>query len=154
MELVQQAKMIDELILFAKQQCEACSTMNNMELPIVFEIAENELLGNSNQVTQVLQPFLDFGIQLAISDFGKGNASFEYLANLPITYLNVDKNLVSQSDNDEQTLSICKGIQNIVNDLNIISIAKNIDNKETLNKLKIIGVNWVHGSCDIDKGNA
>ena len=50
------------------------------EKPLVIEITEREFLGDIRNVRNILAPLIDFGLTIAIDDFGSGYSSFQYLA--------------------------------------------------------------------------
>ncbi|MHB1671367.1 MAG: EAL domain-containing protein, partial [Acidiferrobacter sp.] len=64
--------------------------------PLVIEVTERELLENMDVTRERLAPFVDFGVQLALDDFGSGYSSFQYLADLPISFLKIDGRLISR----------------------------------------------------------
>lgn len=143
MDLVRRPKLLEELLNFAKDQCKKCFPEHGVNLPLVFEIAESELSGHANHVKKVMTPFLEFGVHLAIIDFGKGSSSFDYLANLPISYLKIDDQLLNEVSVDKKVDAIVKGICQISTELEITIMTGKIDGQDLRSHLKSLGINWV-----------
>ncbi len=126
-------------------QCQACDDLLGAEKPLVIEITEQAVLHDVEEAKNILAPFLDFGLRLAIDDFGVGYSSFSYLADLPVSYLKIDGELIVRVAREPKIRSIVKGIQNIANDLGLITIAEYVENEETVKVLRDLGVNWGQG---------
>ena len=111
----------------------------------MIEITEQQLLSDVNEAKRILQPFLDFGLRLAVDDFGSGYSSLHYLADLPITFLKIEGSLVKRVTHDKKVRAIIKGIQNIADDLELTTIAEYVEDQDTLDALRELGVNWGQG---------
>jgi EAL domain-containing protein (putative c-di-GMP-specific phosphodiesterase class I) len=111
----------------------------------VIEITEQQLLSDVKEAKRILQPFIDFGLRLAVDDFGSGYSSLHYLAELPITFLKIDGRLVQRVTQDRKVRAIVKGIQNIADDLDLITIAEYVEDQATLDALRELGVSWGQG---------
>lgn len=92
----------------------------------------------------MLMPFTDFGLRLALDDFGSGYSSYHYLADLPIDFLKIDGSLVRRV-HEPKVRTIVQGIQDTATALNIITLAEFVENAGTEAILKEIGVHWAQG---------
>jgi diguanylate cyclase (GGDEF)-like protein len=113
--------------------------------PFVFEITEWEFLNNAREVRQMLRPFLDYGMRLAIDDFGSGYSSFQYLADLPVDYLKIDGELVRRATRETRVRSILRGIRDIAEDLGLVTLAEWVEDAVTADLLREIGIQWAQG---------
>jgi diguanylate cyclase (GGDEF)-like protein len=102
---------------------------------IEFEITENILMDNSNEVTHVLNSIADLGIKIALDDFGKGYSSLNRLKMLPIDTLKIDKDFISDIQNEEDKVVIVDIIIKLANELGMEIIAEGI---ETVAQLKYL----------------
>jgi len=102
------------------------------------------LLGDIQAVKAKLAPFLDFGMRLAIDDFGSGYSSFQYLAELPISFLKIEGSLIMQVK-DKRIRQIVKGINDIAKDLNLTTVAEYIEDEDTADILCDLGIDWGQG---------
>jgi len=144
-ELLKHPELVQGVLDTALRECQVCSERFGNEKPLVIEITEQALLHNLGDVRHILAPFLDFGLRLAIDDFGVGYSSLSYLADLPVSFLKIDGHLVERVAGEKKVRSIIKGIQSIADDLDLITIGEYVENRQTLEALRDIGVNWGQG---------
>ena len=85
------------------------------------------------------------GYQLAIDDFGTGFSSLQYLAQMPITHLKIDRSFVMSLFNDDKSLLIVKSLIHMAGILGLDLIAEGIETKEQLALLKSLGVGMAQG---------
>lgn len=144
-DLLRHSDLVEDLFSTALCQCQACGDRIGPEKPLVIEITEQQLLSDVKEAKRILQPFIDFGLRLAVDDFGSGYSSLHYLAELPITFLKIDGRLVQRVKDDKKVRAIIKGIQNIADDLGLTTIAEYVEDQDTLDVLRDLGVNWGQG---------
>ncbi len=144
-DLLRHPQLVKEIIQFAKEKYDECEQSNCAEKPIVIEITEQELLGDMDEVKVLLAPFIEFGMPLAIDDFGSGYSSLTYLADLPISYLKFDGGLIKRVAYEDRARKIINGIQKMAESLNLITIAEHIEDQATLDVLQELGVSWGQG---------
>ena len=144
-DLLRHPQLVKEIIDFAKLKHKECGENNCIEIPIVIEITEQELLGDMTEVKNLLAPFIDYGLPLAIDDFGSGYSSLTYLADLPISYLKFDGALIKRVAYEDRARKIINGIQKMAESLELITIAEHIEDQATLDVLREIGVSWGQG---------
>lgn len=112
--------------------------------PLVIEVTERELISNLDETRRTLEPFLDCGLRLALDDFGSGYSSFQYLADLPVSYLKIDGRLIRRI-HEPKVRAIVRGIQNIAGELELITLAEYVEDERQADILRTIGVNWAQG---------
>ena len=112
--------------------------------PLVIEVTERELLENMDLTRERLAPFVDFGVQLALDDFGSGYSSFQYLADLPVSYLKIDGRLISRIQ-EPRVLSIVRGIHAVAADLGITTLAEYVETPRQVDLLRGVGIDWAQG---------
>ncbi|MFK5912957.1 MAG: EAL domain-containing protein [Woeseiaceae bacterium] len=144
-DLLRHPELVKDIIEFAMKKAYETGQLQHEVKPIVIEITEQELLGDMDEIKTILAPFIDFGIQLAIDDFGSGYSSLTYLADLPIKYLKFDGALIKRIANEDKARKIINGIQKMAESLELITIAEHIEDQKTLDILREIGVSWGQG---------
>ena len=145
MDLLRHPNLVEDIIRQAAcTYGEATSTFNEIK-PLVIEITEREFLGNIKEARNTLAPLIDFGMQLAIDDFGSGYSSFQYLADLPICYLKIEGGLIRRVKSEKKVRSIVVAMQEIATELGLISVAEHIEDQETAEILRDIGIDWGQG---------
>ena len=144
-DLLRHPKLVQDIIDFATKKCDEYGFSKSDEKPIVLEITEQEFFGETNEVKDLLAPFIDSGMQLAIDDFGSGYSSLTYLADLPIKYLKFDGALIKRVAYEDRARKIINGIQKMAESLDLITIAEHIENQTTLDVLRELGISWGQG---------
>ncbi|MBE9516007.1 MAG: EAL domain-containing protein [Proteobacteria bacterium] len=145
-DLLRHPDLVEDIVNTAVGQCTACGDLMDDEKPLVIEITEHQLISDVNEAKRILEPLLDFGLQLAVDDFGSGYSSLQYLADLPISFLKIEGELVRRVSTDKRIRAILSGIQMIANDLGLTTIAEYVEDEATMNELQEIGVHWGQGN--------
>ncbi|MFQ6021550.1 MAG: EAL domain-containing protein [Acidiferrobacterales bacterium] len=143
-DLLRHPDIVRELLEAAQKLLSMKNNSNGAAKQLVIEVTEREWLDNPAAARQLLAPFLDLGIHLALDDFGSGYSSFQYLADLPISYLKIDGRLI-QRLGESRVRAIVRGIQNIARELGLITLAEYVENATQAEILREIGVDWVQG---------
>lgn len=141
-DLLRHPEMVEKLVEQARSFCAQC---DGAEKPLVIEITERELLEDTARARHILTPFLDFGLRLAIDDFGSGYSSFQYLADLPVAFLKIEGDLVRRAPHEPRVRAIIHGIQDTASSLGLTTLAESVEDAETMAVIKEIGVNWAQG---------
>ena len=92
-----------------------------------FEITEETLTQNIDNLVQLLEQIRALGIGIEIDDYGTGYTSLQYLANLPIDILKIDRSFVSDIDKDLKKAGLFKAIVNMSHALDIDVIAEGVE---------------------------
>ena len=85
---------------------------------------------------EILNKIKDLGVFLSIDDFGTGYSSFNYLTEMPIDTIKIDKSFVSGIDKEEEKYKIANTIINMANELNINVIAEGVETKNEFKALE------------------
>ncbi|MEW6766164.1 MAG: bifunctional diguanylate cyclase/phosphodiesterase [Pseudomonadota bacterium] len=144
-DLLRHPRRIEAILEVARTAAARCNMACEPNKPLVVEITERELLNDPREALDILRPFLDFGLQIAVDDFGSGYSSFLYLLDLPVTYLKIEGALVQRLRHDRKARAIIQGIQSIASQLDLTTIAEFIEDEETARILTDLGVDWGQG---------
>ena len=142
--LLRHPQVVAELLAEAADTCAACADLSGPVKPIVIEVTERELLDDPQAARHMLKPFLDFGMRLALDDFGSGYSSYKYLADLPFSFLKIEGSLIRRVA-EPRVRTIVQGIQRTAADLGLISLAEYIENEQTADIVREIGIDWGQG---------
>jgi len=142
--LLHHPEVVEEILHEAHRTCLSCGTRVGPVKPLVIEITERELLEDLAAVRQSLKPFLDFGLRLALDDFGSGYSSYRYLADLPFSFLKIDGELIRRLP-EPRVRTIVQGIQRTASDLGILTLAEFVENREIATIVSDLGIQWGQG---------
>jgi len=112
---------------------------------IVLEITESSLMQYSHYTQTTLQSLDDLGIRMAIDDFGTGYSSLQYLKDLPISELKIDRSFVMNMMDDEDDAVIVKSTIDLAHNLGLEVVAEGIEDEETSKMLQILRCNHGQG---------
>ncbi len=142
--LLRHPHIVRQLLESVEHFCQKCGHWSESRKPLVIEVTEREFLGDVASAREALEAFVDFGLSLALDDFGSGYSSFQYLADLPFTFLKIEGSLV-QRLREPRVRIIVQGMQNTARDLGLITLAERVESAEIAAILRDIGVDWAQG---------
>jgi len=120
---------------------------------ICFEITETAAISNLSYAIAFMKSLKEIGCRFALDDFGSGLSSFSYLKNMPVDYIKIDGHFIVDICDDKTDLAFVEAINRIGHIMGIETIAEFVENKDTFDALKEIGVNFAQGYY-IDKPGA
>lgn len=85
------------------------------------------------------------GIQVALDDFGTGYTSLNYLSQMPVNLLKIDKSLIDDIEQDEQKCEFVNAIIAMGHIMGCEVISEGVENEMQLEKLK-------ENDCDLIQG--
>lgn len=97
------------------------------------------------QALATLQSCRDLGYRLAIDDFGTGFSSLQYIAQMPLTDLKIDRSFVTKMRADKKYLSVVQSLISLAQSLDLNIIAEGIELQEELELLQQLQVNMGQG---------
>jgi EAL domain-containing protein (putative c-di-GMP-specific phosphodiesterase class I) len=112
---------------------------------IVFEITEQVAIRYIEDATTIMRRLIDMGCRFALDDFGSGFSSFNYLKQLPVSYIKIDGAFIENLATDEADRAIVTSIAQIAKTVGTETIAEHVRNEETLAILDEIGIDYAQG---------
>lgn len=109
------------------------------------EITESTLLSSFVDATELVKTFQDIGVRISLDDFGTGYSSLNYLTNLPINTLKIDKSFIDNICINDRDILIAESIINLAHQLNIKVIAEGVENETQFNLLESKGCDCIQG---------
>ena len=111
----------------------------------IFEITESESIRNYDDVKRFIKYFRNYGVQIAIDDFGSGFSNFEYILEIEPDYLKIDGSLIKSIDTDKRSYTLVQAIVKFSHQLGIKVIAEYVHSETIFKMLKVLDVDQFQG---------
>ncbi len=135
---------VQELLELVRAYVATCRAEGHQGRMMVLELTERELFGDIAHAKAILMPFVEAGLQLALDDFGHGYSSFQYLADLPFSFLKIEGSLIRRLA-EPTTRKIVQGIQRIAAELGIKTLAEGVETPGIAHIVEDLGIDWAQG---------
>lgn len=112
---------------------------------LTVEITETSSVRNRPAACQNLTQLRNLGFRLSIDDFGTGEASLAYLADLPSDELKLDRRFVSRVNSNPRDRTIVSSTIALAHALNQHVVAEGVEDLETLVSLRELGCDFAQG---------
>ncbi|WP_448564846.1 EAL domain-containing protein [Thalassotalea ganghwensis] len=100
-----------------------------------FEITESILISDPKTAIQTMRELADMGIELALDDFGTGYSSLNYLKQLPLHALKIDRSFIKGIGRHKADEAIVDATLVLAKNLDMHCIAEGVETVEQLNYL-------------------
>ncbi|WP_337303169.1 EAL domain-containing protein [Sphingomonas sp. MMO-176] len=124
---------------------EACRLVGSSDAKLGFEITETSVIRDPESAIANLQRFADFGITIAIDDYGAGLSSLAYLKQLPARELKIDKLFVTQLTSSNRDPLIVRSTIDLAHALEMEVVAEGVETHAALALLTVMGCDMVQG---------
>jgi len=112
---------------------------------LIFEITETAVIADMEKAKQIAQKVTALGFRFAVDDFGAGFSSLYYLKQLPVDYIKIDQSLIKDIISDSEDCDFVRAIISMAHAYRKKVVVEGIENKETLDLLKEMNVDFVQG---------
>lgn len=112
---------------------------------VKLEVTETVLMQNLEESKVIFDQIKAMGIKLALDDFGTGYSSLNYLRNIPLDVLKIDKSFIDELTVSKELSEIVDSIINMAHILGIDVVAEGVESEEQLELLKEKGCDLIQG---------
>ncbi len=110
-----------------------------------FEISETAIITDLTAATEFMSSLKALGCQCTLDDFGSGYCSFGYLKDLPVDRIKIDGSVINSIATNPVDRALVQSMNQIAHVMNKVTVAECVENEQTLNVLKELGVDYVQG---------
>jgi len=110
-----------------------------------FEITETVLVSNLDHAISILKEIASLGISVALDDFGTGYSSMNYLRQLPICVLKIDKSFIDELPAKDTQRLMVGSIISLVHQMNMVTVAEGVDEERKLELLAKYECDYIQG---------
>jgi diguanylate cyclase (GGDEF)-like protein len=109
------------------------------------EITESAMMSSPSRTKELMAMLDSLGVRFSIDDFGTGYSSLNYLKQLPVDELKIDKSFILQMRAEENEAAIARTIIGLGRDLGIRVVAEGVESQELENQLRRLGCPIMQG---------
>ena len=118
---------------------------NNSLVKVELELTENILFELNDESKKFINELKRAGYKIAIDDFGTGFSNFEYLQELEIDILKIDKRFISKMLEYEKSELVVNAIIKMAHTLGVKVVAEGVETVEQKNRLKELNCDYIQG---------
>ncbi len=112
---------------------------------VVFELLEDENIKEFDVIKTFISKVKEYGVKIAIDDFGAGYSNYERLLDYQPDILKIDGCLIRNIETSSYSRSAVKSIVTFAQEQNIKTVAEFIENEEIFTIVKELGVDFSQG---------
>ncbi|MBN1067714.1 EAL domain-containing protein [Clostridium botulinum] len=112
---------------------------------IGIEITETVLVKNIEENIMKIKELKDMGVTISLDDFGTGYSSLNYIVNMPLSLIKIDKSFISGMNVKKEYTKLLRLIIASAHSLNLPIVAEGVETEEQLAKLNKMNVDYVQG---------
>ncbi len=126
---------------------EILSRLDSMSNPghFIFELVETEKYANQENLRQFIRSARNYGVKIAIDDFGSGYSNFIEIGNLEIDYIKINGSLMDLLDTDASYNQILESIFFLSKKMQVDLIAESVETSAVQKKLISSGIRYSQG---------
>mgnify|MGYP006440944323 FL=1 len=109
------------------------------------EIVESESIENFESFNNFLSKLRQYGVKIALDDFGSGYSNFVYLDKIKANYVKIEGTLIKDMMINDNTLQIVKSIKTIAHKFQIETVAEFVSDEKIFKKVKSLGIDYSQG---------
>jgi diguanylate cyclase (GGDEF)-like protein/PAS domain S-box-containing protein len=110
------------------------------------EITEQVFLGDLTSARDKIQTLRAHGLQISLDDFGTGYSSFNYLGELPITTLKIDRSFIRDVRAGGSNHAILKALAMLCSDLALEAVVEGVETEGQRDALMELGFTTAQGA--------
>lgn len=112
---------------------------------IVLEITESFAINDMQRVMDIITGLKKLGPRIALDDFGTGYSSLNYIKQLPLDIIKVDKTFIDDIIEDDYAQAFIKLIVDLSKTIGTKIVVEGVEHKEQFELLKSLGVDYIQG---------
>jgi len=112
---------------------------------IIFEITESEEVSDYKVINNFIEKIKQYGVKIAIDDFGSGYANFEHIISIDADFIKIDGSLIKNIGSDKNARIITEAIISFSKKLGRKTITEYVHNEEVYEIVKELGADYSQG---------
>ena len=112
---------------------------------LCFEVPNTELAAAKTETAKFIQTIRTHGCRVALDGFGRDDAMFNQIRGFQVEFLKIDSSIILNIHRDPVELAKVAAINRVAKKIGVRTIAEFVENDETMDKLRKIGVDFAQG---------
>jgi PAS domain S-box-containing protein len=112
---------------------------------LVLEVTESAVMDNAQRALTHLRALKELGVQIAIDDFGTGFSSLQYLAQMPVDVLKIDRSFVAGLGVNDRHTTIVTSVIALAHALGMSVTAEGVETDAQHRQLFALGADAAQG---------
>ena len=130
---------------FVDDVFESLSNHNLSHQSLELEVTESIVMSDVGRVVSILNTLKDSGIAIAIDDFGTGYSSLQYLQELPLDTLKIDRAFIIALNDSDPANSVANSIVQLARLFNLQTVAEGVETDDQNQSIRSLGVHHIQG---------
>jgi PAS domain S-box-containing protein len=112
---------------------------------LTVEITETAAVRDIQSAQMFGERLQRLGCGLALDDFGTGYGTFTYLKHMHVDFIKIDMQFIRDLVHSESDRQVVRSLVGVARDFGVRTIAEGVENRETLELLQRLGVDFAQG---------
>lgn len=112
---------------------------------LILEITEGIAMNGIDRVNEILRTLRDKGLRISLDDFGTGYSALNYLVNLEVNEVKIDKVLIDSIGTNAKSKVMLKALKELADEFDLRLIAEGVEDEHQYNTIKDIGYKIIQG---------
>ncbi|WP_286263596.1 bifunctional diguanylate cyclase/phosphodiesterase [Thalassotalea atypica] len=112
---------------------------------LILEFNESAFMQQPELALRSLRRLKEFGVKLALDDYGAGMSSFNFLHSYPFEFIKLDRSFIKGLSSSEKQVSLVKALHDLGNNFGYRLVAEGIETQEMLDLLQLAGCEFGQG---------
>lgn len=112
---------------------------------VTIELIEDERMKSEKEIEKFVQKIREYGVKIALDDFGKGFSNFSRIQSYHPDYIKIDGSLIRNIETDSFSKDMIKTIVYFAKKQKIKTVAEFVENENIYNILTELGVDYSQG---------
>lgn len=113
--------------------------------PIDIELTESVLMEDVEQSAEVLRQLRNLGCKIEIDDFGTGYSSLNYLIELPVDGIKIDRSFIAVLNESPEKMALSSTIISLAHSLGLSVVAEGVETEDQARLLHLLRCDFLQG---------
>lgn len=112
---------------------------------LVLEVTESLAINDMNRMKNIIKEIKKLGVKIALDDFGTGYSSLNYIKQMDLDIIKVDRTFIKDINEDDYAQAFVKLIAELSQKLEVQVCVEGVEEKSQLDTLKKLNISMIQG---------